>query len=341
MAKSTLPKEARLKFKAARDFIKQRDVAAARTELLSIELGSSFMLFHRLLAACAFIVKDYDLASSHIEQAVALDPDKQVLIADAIRIYQAKGDDAKVSQLCQSFNIDKSDSSAELLRMALALKSLSNYREALAILEKALRLSPENTRVRDQYGIMLAMTDCPRDALQQWRFSLKYNPQDKLALVCLGRLYLHQNEYLKAIECFKESLTNHIGDNEGRKLNLIDAYIRASSMTEARVMLASIDGMEDNPRLHYLWGMLHYRSKDYSLSYASLSRCINLAVERSHETLGQINWPANYTNDDEVSTLISSVQPILDSAFDPFNMLKSADKSSDMQFSDTTDFIHD
>lgn len=341
MGKATLPKEARLKFKAARDFIKQRDVDAARAELLGIELGSSFTLFHRLLAACAFIAKDYDLASSHIEQAISLDPDKQVLIADAIRIYQAKGDQARVSQLFQSFNIDQTDSSSELLRVALAMKSLSHYREAAIVLEKALRLSPENTRIRDQYGIMLAITDQARDALQQWTFSLKFNPQDNLALVCLGRLYLHQNEFLKAIESFKQVVANEGGNTEGKKLNLIDAYIRASSMTEARTILASIDGMEDNPRLHYLWGMLHYRSNDYSLSYASLGRCVALGRERNHDVMLQINWPSHYTSDEEISGFIRAMHPTLDSVFDPFNLLKSAEQNSDSQFNEITDYIND
>ena len=127
--------------------------------MLSLVLLS---LFHRLLAACAFIDKDHDLAASHIEQALALDTDKQVLIADAIRVYQAKGDQSRASELCNSFNLDKSNSSSELLRMATAMKALSRYSDAIAALEKALRLSPENTRVRDQYGIMLAMTDRSR-----------------------------------------------------------------------------------------------------------------------------------------------------------------------------------
>ena len=341
MAKPALPKEARLKFKAARDFIKERDVISARGELLGIELGSSFSLFHRMLAACAYISKDYDLASSHIDQAIALDPDKQVLIADAIRIYKTKGDQVRTSQLFNSFNLDKTDSAAELLRVALAMKSLLRYSEAAVALEKGLRLSPENTRVRDQYGIMLAMTDNPRDALQQWKFSLKFNPQDNLALVCLGRLYLHQNEFLKAIESFREVLANEGGNTEGKKLNLIDAYIRASSMTEARAMLASVEGMEDNPRLHYLWGMLHYRSNDFTLSFASFGRCIALGKERNHEVLSAIRWPSDFTSDEEFSLLIGNIHPTLDSVFDAFNMLKFAEPTPDTQFNDASELINE
>jgi tetratricopeptide (TPR) repeat protein len=340
MAKTALPKEARLKFKAARDFIKERDVVSARAELLGIELGSSFTLFHRMLAACAYISKDYELACSHIEQAMALDPDKQVLIADAIRIYKTKGDEVRTSQLFESFNLDKTDSAAELLRVALAMKSLLRYSEAAVALEKGLRLSPENTRIRDQYGIMLAMTDKPRDALQQWKFSLKFNPEDNLALVCLGRLYLHQNEFLKAIESFKEVLANEGGSAEGKKLNLIDAYIRASSMTEARAMLASVDGMEDNPRLHYLWGMLHYRSNDFALSFASFSRCISLGKERNHEVLSKIQWPDDFASDEELSRLIDNVHLTLGSVFDAFSMLEFSESTFDAQFNDATELIN-
>lgn len=340
MGKANLPKEARLKFKAARDFIKQRDVDAARAELLGIELGSSFSLFHRMLAACAYISKDYELACSHIEQAMALDPDKQVLIADAIRIYKTKGDEVRTSQLFESFNLDKTDSAAELLRVALAMKSLLRYSEAAVALEKGLRLSPENTRVRDQYGIMLAMTDRSREALQQWKFSLKFNPLDNQARVCLGRLYLHQNEYLKAIEIFKEILASEEGSIVGKKINLIDAYIRNSSFNEARSLLATVEGMDANPRFHYLWGMLHFRSNDYMLAFASLSRCIELGLDRDHEIIRQISWPASCTSDDKIKNLINSVYPTLDSVFDPFNMLINSQKSLDVQ-SDAAELLID
>ena len=341
MAKLNLPKEARLKFKAARDFIKERDVSAARAELLKIELGSSYSLFHRMLAACALIAKDFDLAVSHIEQSIALDPDKQVLIADAIRIYQAKGDKDRSNQWSKSFDLNKTESSSELLRVALALKSLSNYSDAKAALEKALRLSPENTRVRDHYGILLAMTDNSRDALQQWKYSLKFNPEDDMALVCIGRMYMHQNEHLKAIESFRQVLDNEAGSKAGKQLNLVDAYIRSSSMTEARALLATVEGMEENPRLHYLWGMLHFRSNDFSLAYASLGRCIELGLERKHEVICQINWPKDYTSDEQIADLISTIYPTLDSVFDAFNMLKSTEVNSDLQVDDVRDFIND
>ena len=185
------------------------------------------------------------------------------------------------------------------------------------------------------------MTNRSRDALQQWNFSLRFNPQDDLALVCLGRLYLHQNEFLKAIECFKKVLVNKGANSEGKKLNLVDAYIRASSITEARSMLASVEGMGDNPRLHYLWGMLHYRSNDFTLSFASFRRCIALGRERNHELLSQIQWPSDYTSDEEFNLLISSINPTLESVFDAFNMLKSSESTPDAGFDDVTDFINE
>ena len=134
MNKGGLPKDVRQQFKVVQDFIKQRDVDAARSQLLEIEMGSSFMLFHRMMAACAFIDKDYDLASSHIEQAIALKPEKQVLIADAIRIYKIKKDDQRTRELFQSFNISHSNSSSELLRVALAMKSLGQFQGAASVL---------------------------------------------------------------------------------------------------------------------------------------------------------------------------------------------------------------
>lgn len=340
MAKSVFPKEARLRFKAARDFIKQRDVDLARSELLAIELGSSFSLFHRLMAACAFIEKDYDLASSHIEQALALDPEKQVLIADAIRVYQAKKNNARVAELAASFNIDKSDSSAELLRMALALKSISSHQKTLSLFEKALQLSPDNTRVRNQYGIALAVLGSQDAALQQWLFSLKYDPKNNLAMVCLGRLYLHQKNYLKAIESFRKVLDQDDVQAEGKKLNLIDAYICASSLSEARDLLSTVDGMEDNPRYHYLWGSLHVGSGDYSLAHASLGRCIALGRERGSEEMKQIQWTEQFSSDEEFERNYAIISPILDSIFDAFSLLSKADTMPDPQSSEATEFSY-
>ena len=341
MPKNSIPKEARLKFKSARELIKQRNISQARAELLGIELGSSFTLFHRLLAACAFIDKDYELSASHIEQALALDTEKQVLIADAIRIYKSKGDTERALQLFHSFNLEKSESSSELLRAALSMKALSKYPEAALALEKALRLAPENTRIRDQYGIMLAMTNRPSEALQQWQFSLKFNPNDNQALVCLGRLYLHQEEYLKAIESFKTVYDSSEDNKSGKKVNLIDAYIRNSSYSEARELLSTVEGMDSNPRFHYLWGALHYRCSDLSLAFASLSRCIVLGKERTHEVIDKINWPLNCPSDPELKTLIDSTIPILDSIFDPFNMLLNPSADFNNQAHSDYDFLPD
>jgi len=263
------PAVTREQFRVARDLIKQRDVDAARTQLLEIELGSSFMLFHRMMAACAFIAKDYDLASSHIEQALALDPDKQPVIADAIRIYKTKKDDQRTRELFESFDISKASSGSELLRMALAMKSLSRFSDAASALDRALRLSPDNVRIRNQYGIVLTHLGRIDEAMRQWVFSLKFNPRDVQAMVCMGRMHLHRNESLKAIDYFKETLDAESTKSEGRKLNLAEAYVRASSVTEARELLSSVEGMESNPRFHYLWGTLHSQAGDYFLAYSS------------------------------------------------------------------------
>ena len=106
-------------------------------------------------------------------------------------------------------------------------------------------------------------------------------------------------------------------------------------------MLASVEGMEDNPRLHYLWGMLHYRSNDFTLSFASFGRCISLGQERNHEVLSKIQWPNNPPSDEEFNLLISNIQPTLDSVFDAFNMLKSSEPASDAQLNDASELIND
>ena len=130
MAKPKLSKDCRDKFKEAKKYILNRDVESARSQLLEVELGSSYPLFHRLMAACAYIDKEYDLATSHIEQAIALDPDKQVLIADAIRIYRSQGDDIRARGLLERFNLDKAEASSELMRIAQAYKSYQRYEDS-------------------------------------------------------------------------------------------------------------------------------------------------------------------------------------------------------------------
>ena len=322
MNKGGLPKDVRQQFKVVQDFIKQRDVDAARSQLLEIEMGSSFMLFHRMMAACAFIDKDYDLASSHIEQAIALKPEKQVLIADAIRIYKIKKDDQRTRELFQSFNISHSNSSSELLRVALAMKSLGQFQGAASVLEKALRLSPENDRIRNHYGILLALQDRISDALQQWSFSLRYNPHSVQAMVCLGRLSMHLNENLKAIEYFKETMDLASAPDDSRRLDLAEAYVRASSVNEARELLSSVESLESNPRLHYIWGLLHSQVSDYFLAYSSFNRCIELGRERGNDVMKQLDWPNHFSTDDAMRQVLKEVRPTLESLFDPLGLLK-------------------
>lgn len=338
MTKAKLPKQVREQFRVARDFIKQRDVDAARTQLLEIELGSSFMLFHRMMAACAFIAKDYDLASSHIEQALALEPDKQPVIADAIRIYKTKKDDRRATELFDSFDIGKASSGSELLRMALAMKSLNRFSDAASALDRALRLSPDSVRIRNQYGIILTHLGHIDEAMRQWLFSLKFNPRDVQAMVCMGRMHLHRNESLKAIDYFKETLDADSEKAEGRKLNLAEAYVRASSLTEARELLSEVEGMESNPRFHYLWGTLHLQAGDIFLAYASFNRCIELGREKETKELQQLNWPDQFTSDEAIRQVLKDVRPQLDSLFDPLSLLQRAGNESDSQGADDFSF---
>jgi len=325
------PKRAREQFKVARDLIKQRKVDAARTQLLEIELGSSFTLFHRMMAVCAFIAKDYDLASSHIEQALSLEPGKQPVIAEAIRVYRAKKDDHRTRELFELFDISKASSGSELLRMALAMKSLSQFNEAVPALEKALRLSPDNVRIRNQYGIILTYLGRIDEAIRQWQFSLKYNHRDTYAKICLGRIHLHRNENLKAIEYFKETFDSESTKDGGKKLDLAEAYIRCSSVNEARELLTSLEAMDKNPRFHYLWGNLHSQTGDQYLAYYSYNRCIELGKEKGYQQFNQLDWPEQLTGDEAILEALKDTRPHLDSLFDPLILLKTDIDESEAQ----------
>ena len=336
MAKPKLSKDCRDKFKEAKKYILNRDVESARSQLLAVELGSSYPLFHRLMAACAYIDKEYDLATSHIEQAIALDPDKQVLIADAIRIYRSQGDDIRAKRLLERFNLDKAEASSELMRIAQAYKSYQRYEDSAISLEKALKLSPDNVRVRNLYGILLCCLNRNEDALQQWMFSLRYKPDEVVTKVCLGRFHLHQKNYLKSIDFFKQTLEDDGENLSGRRLNLAEAYIRASSLSEARSLLGEIEDAETNPRFHYIWTLLHVASNDCYLAFMSLNRCISLGKDYGHPALVQIDLSEQYHDDDSAMSAISNIMPTLDSIFDALSMLKSLNRQT---FSQADDLI--
>lgn len=338
VTKAKMPKHVREQFRAARDLIRERNVDDARTKLLEIELGSSFVLFHRMMAACAFIAKDYDLASSHIEQALSLEPDKQPVIADAIRIYKTKEDIRRATELFEAFDINKASSGPELLRMALAMKSIGRFNEAATALERSLRLSPDNVRIRNQYGIVLTHLGRSEEAMRQWLFSLKFNSNDVQAKVCLGRMHLHRNESLKAIEYFKETLDSQSRKAEGRKLNLAEAYVRSSSVTEARELLSSVEGMDQNPRFHYLWGTLHSQAGDYYLAYSSFTRCIDIGKERGITTVQNLSWPQEFTSNESIREILKDVRPRLDSLFDALSLLQGGGDSNDSELADDITF---
>ena len=327
VASPKLPQHVREQFKDARELLKKRDVGSARAKLLEIDLGSSYVLFHRMMAACAFIEKDYDLAASYIEQAIAIEPDKQPTIADAIRIYKLKKDEKRALELLKSFDISKSDSGSELLRVSLAMKSVGKYTDASYALEKALRISPDNVRIRNQYGIILTHVGKLDEATNQWIFSLKFNPSDVQAMVCLGRMHLHRGESLKSIEYFKRTIDDD-SKGEGRKLNLAEAYVKSSSLSEARTLLSSVTGMETNPRYHYLWGTLHTQSSDQYLAYSSFSRCIELGKQKDPGILNGINWPDTFPGDEQTTLLLKGIRPTLDSRFDALSLLKASGDAS-------------
>lgn len=283
-----LPRDAKQCLRAAMSCLKQRDAKGARQNLLKIEFGNTLAPFHRLMAAAAVLDDDFNLAQSHLEQAISIDPASQALRAECAIISRRVNEPERSEELLDSINLNSCMTVADFIRCGNAFLACDRFHMAAAAFEQGLAISPYDTLLRHRYAVSLTCTDAYDQAQSQWETCLKYNPKHVDALASLGSLLCYKNQLPDAIALFnKARRSDELEDKRVVMLNLIDAYCKQGSLDEAQSLLLELEDRAPEPRYYYLWATLMMKRGENKLAASNLHRCSELLTS----VIGRENNP--------------------------------------------------
>lgn len=127
---------------------------------------------------------------------------------------------------------DTEGQSAELSKQADNLMSKGTYAEAVAVLEKAIRLAPENEELRFNLAFSYNRIGRAREAIVQYRETIRILPEYAEAHNNLGNLLVRNGDSGGALEQFQAAI-KYQPENSSAHNNLGTALVRIGKPTEA------------------------------------------------------------------------------------------------------------
>lgn len=159
----------------------KKDFAQALQHLQSaLALNRNFAEAHNSLGNAQQMMENLEAAEASYSKALALKPD-MVSARDNLALVYAK--------------------------MAERCRDKMQFSEAKVLLEKALKLVPNNPFVLNNYGVVLKDLDLPEEALKNYEQALKLKPGYTEALGNLAYIYKEKGDCNLALKCLDELLS--------------------------------------------------------------------------------------------------------------------------------------
>lgn len=127
---------------------------------------------------------------------------------------------------------DTEGQSAELSKQADDWMSRGKYAEAVAVLEKAIKLAPENEELRFNLAFSYNRIGRAREAIAQYRETIRILPEYAEAHNNLGNLLVRNGDVGGAVEQFQAAI-KYQPENSSAHNNLGTALVRIGKPTEA------------------------------------------------------------------------------------------------------------
>jgi tetratricopeptide (TPR) repeat protein len=84
---------------------------------------------------------------------------------------------------------------------------MSRYPDAIAALEKAATLDPQNPMILTNLGLAYRRANKAKEAIARLERALAINPEYTLALYGLGKAYEAQGQYTEALQAYRRAWT--------------------------------------------------------------------------------------------------------------------------------------
>jgi tetratricopeptide (TPR) repeat protein len=156
--------------------------------------------------------KELDKALSIVSQALALDPDETVMTLKYADIMQQQGEDSRALYMLGTIETAVGESPESIrIRASILLKS-GEYKQALLLIENAVKDFPDDSLIREIYGRILFLTGRDGEGREYLENSLKTNPDSLVSLQLLTEEAIGSGSWVRASEFIVKILEKSISD---------------------------------------------------------------------------------------------------------------------------------
>lgn len=282
-------------------------------------------------ARFAMLIDDREQTLEAIDRALSLDPDNaEALVARSYYRAGVQGDiEGAYADAAKAVEVEPGDSDL-WNALGLAQSARNADREAIAALQRAIELDPEDPLSRANLAIVYLDADRPDLAKKEIDIALEKDPSLDAALVARGRYHIQTGEIDKAVDDLLAGTTANPASAQGLLL-LGAAYYEAGQRDAAQQALDNADRLDRNdpiiPNVRTSIAIDEYKA--------------DLAIESAQEALRRTRarggeFAALSANRDAGSTLNSAFRLLGlnawgryygDAVFDPFTGTGFIDQS--------------
>ncbi len=169
-----------------------------------------------------------------------------------------------------------SDSSAALLRLAIARHQAGDLPRAIAVYQRLLAADPRNADALHMLGVALAQRGAFNAAVPLMRAAAELCPGSAMVHFNLGNALSALERYAEALPCYERLIALEPGNGQAQLRRGI-ALAKLGRLAEARSCFARAAAL--NPRdhdAHYNLGNLHGLERRHEAAVASFARALEL-----------------------------------------------------------------
>lgn len=173
---------------------------------------------------------------------------------------------------------DTKPTAEELFLKAEKLEEQGKFKEAIPILNKAIRMNPDFLGAYINRGADYSVLGNYTEAIKNYKIVLKKDPVNQLALLNIGNNYKRLNKYQEAVNYYNEIL---LDENGNQKIQLIINDRDRNNINEFQVPFYEVC---------YERGLALYELKQWNSALADFKFCIenNYLIPESRYMCGAV-----------------------------------------------------
>jgi tetratricopeptide (TPR) repeat protein len=162
---------------------------------------------------------------------------------------------------------------------------MGNYRRALELSEKAVKLDPGRARDHAIFGASRLFFKQYKPALETSLKAIQLDPDQPLAYLTIGEIYLKENDTERALPALKQA-GRLDPDNARVWTRLSSAFIKLEQWDKAQLSAErALELAPDTPGVHFNLAMIYYKKQKGPQAVEHMQRAEDL-----YGQAGQLEW---------------------------------------------------